>query len=365
MNIIYNKAVEFLQAQENEQPLLFYELNNLVRDSMNKKDDRLNLSLEQAQQEDSALIWNTIQNHVIDIVNTFEYEKDGKQYISHLLLLPFMIFPNSNTVRLPPIEEVESWWRTSLSQYLLTYPEALEFNMAPVVLSRNNAFNMTMVDWYQIHKANSLTLNKRDTRAMFISPFTIKATEKQANLNFFVATLNFEVNASSYVPLISLNTEQTNKLEMCLFEINNNFSDVVEDGQWLSMPVGRVHNIIGHAFETYQETLLTNMIANYSHNTEIRFILIPNNEMLCTLCAWHETENIILDAVSISQYISDFSKITEYLLNELEVYEFAALYVGNSFIDIEQFNNLPLLDLDYYIKTHGVNSVLTSSEDDI
>lgn len=357
MSAIYNKTLELFSASENEQFSLNEEIIRLIKESMNTKQDNfLTQALQKAQNNNDTNSWNYIQQNIIQCVNTFEYQKNGTDYVSYLVLLPLMFIPNANSIHLPSLQEMESWWFQALSSNLLISPNAEQFNLAPVLLGKNNASTMTMTDWYQIHKANSLNLDKRVNRAMYANSFKIQAVADQPNLSFLVATINMEKNNLSHIPLLALTDDDA--LQEVIDLMGYNLNSQIPDAKWLCMPVGTVTDIISHAFDTFQDLLISNMIIKHYPNPAVKFALLPTEPHHCfTLIVWNERKNLVLDATILNQYIKDHNELTQSITDYLEHYSVSSLYVGDTAISEDKLQELGKIDFAHYLRKNGASVI--------
>lgn len=355
MSAIYNKVIELFAANPEHQLSINDEVVVLIKDAMNSKQDNLlTQALHQAQSENNSGGWNYIQQNIVECVNTFEYQKNGIEYVSYLVLLPLLFIPTSNSLSLPSLQHIESLWFKALSSNLLISPNPEQFNLAPVILGKNSASTMTMTDWFQIHKATSLNLDKRLTRAMYANHFKIQTIEEQPNLSFLVATINMEKNNMSHVPLLALNDNDA--LQEVINTMSYELNSKIENAKWLCMPIGTVTDIISHAFDTYQDLLISNLIAKHSNNSANKYILVPS-EYAFAFMVWNERKNLVVDAVILQQYIKDHNDIVEFITSSLQQYGISNMYVGNSSIALEQFNNLGKIDFAHYARKHNVNTL--------
>jgi hypothetical protein len=363
MSMIYQKTVQLFGAETPAmQEKLYYEIQRHIQDALSTKQDNfLNLALNEAEANNKVAVWSHIQKIIVESVNTLEYSKDGKDYVSHLFILPFLVMPSENTLNLPSIETMESWWREYLSQNYLIAPGGMELNFAPVLLGKNAASNMSMGEWYQIHKANSTNLDKRNTRAMFDKPFQIQVQADKPHLSFLVATINQEKNNNLGMPLLDLTEQRIETLNQVIEQVSEIYNEQIPNSTWLFMPIGSVTDIIAGAFDTYQDLLVSTLIRSYSPNPGITFGLVPTaNNQSFALLAWHGAKNLVVDALILNQYTKPFPELVDMVMETLTNQNINSLYVGDHEISIEQFNNLGKLDFNNYIRKNGINTLKSS-----
>lgn len=358
MSLIYQKTLDLFQAEEqSEQSRLYYEVQHLIQDALKTKQDNfLGVALAQAEKNKKAGIWQHIQKTITQSVDIYEYQKDGKEYISYLFLVPFVIMPGNQSLTLPAIEDMESWWRAKLAENYLIAPGGLEFNFAPVLLGKKAAAGMSMSDWFQIHKTNSSTLDKRHTRPMYSKPFQIHVQADKPHLSFFVATVNQEKNNNLGMPLLDLTDERTESLNQVIDEVSQLYNSHVADSTWLFMPIGRLTDVIGNAYDTYQDILTNTLIRAYSPYSDVEFALVPTaNNTSFALIVWSKAKNLVVDSLILNQYVRQYNALVDMVMEYLYAQNIATLYVGNANMELEQFNNLGKIDFQHYLRKHGAN----------
>lgn len=361
MNIIYNKTVELFASEEGEvQQKIFNDIKQLVENSLKNKDDNLiSDALLQAEKENKLGIWNHINTTMNNCVNKFEYSKDGIDYVSRLIVLPYIILPTTNTITLPPLQELENWWKQNLADNFLVLPNEDEINFIPIVLGKNAAINMSMSDWYKIHRANSLHLEIRNTRAMFVQSFNIQIPEDTPSLSFFVATINRRKDCLVDNPLLDSTSNILDNLDTCLKEMNNIYSSQIYNSSWLFLPIGVVSDIVPNSFDTYQDLLASRLISRHVNQEYLQFIVVPtsNNDEPTgfALVVWNKQKNLVLDALLLSSFTRDYNQLIDMIMNHLNEQNVASLYIGDVPIDYKEFGKLVKLNFQQYIKRNGAH----------
>jgi hypothetical protein len=360
-NSIYQETVKFLNASTaQEQSVIVNNINSLIDNALkNKQNQTISEAILLAENNNNFNALNFIQFKINEHTTIFNYKVNGINKKSYLLIIPFLVLSDQANINLPSLSYLENLFRNLFVNFEFNDFATENFNLAPVLLGKNSAYNMNMSDWYQIHRANSLNLDKRNQRAMYSQNFQIQLEPNIPQLSFFAATINLPEN-NSIPSIFNINDSKMEQVLNLLTQLQSVLSQEIPNTFWTVMPPGNVNETIANSFDLYQNTLVNIFIKKYSFNKQVEFILIPTNDKSSlALLAWNKPKNTVVDLIILNPYSKNLSIIIDEISSIMANEDVVAIYVGDENKNFNDFKNLGKIDIKDYLRKFGASVLKT------
>lgn len=349
-NLIYNNCIAlFASDSSEEQKKLYDEIYNEINLALkNGNDSIIAEALLLAEKENKVAIFNHINNMINFTVTTLSQPEND----SHLFVFPIILQSPISSLTLPPIKNMEQVLRKNIEKYELTQLPIQNINFAPVLLGKKSVLNMNMAEWHKIHRATQSTLEKRHSRPMYENPFSIQLDN--SSLQLFFLTFTVVTNKGEFPEFLNQKNINQDTLLLILNDFERFIKHFVPGTDCIALPFGAVNEIISNAFDVYQLLLTENLISQYNQDVNISFSLIPTNEHNSfALMAWNKETNNVLSALILNPYSKSLDDVVSDVLDLLNKYYVQALYIGETEISFDKFDNLSKIDFSSYLKKYG------------